>query len=144
MLFQVRNKKIRFSVCQNLSTLLLKSSRVTESSGPSRDVLIAVRKAMINIGIGTVQLIRRPFPTENILGIADELQLSRNITPTKSYVWWMNDPWAAFIALSAIIILLGIIAVIILLYQWNRYVLLLYCSISGIGTFCYYTALPVE
>ena len=82
---------------------------------------------MIGIGIGTVQTIRRPFEAENIVGISDELQLSRNITPTKSYVWWMNDPWAAFIALSAIIILLGIIAVVILLYQWNRYVKFL-CS----------------
>jgi len=71
----------------------------------------------------SVDLIRGPFESENILGFADELISVQRTRPTKSYIWWSNDPWAGFVALAAIIILLGLIAIVILLYQWNRLVI---------------------
>ena len=106
------------------------SFRVTLATGPSVSVLAQVKSDMRNLA--SVQLIRRPLNYENLTGISDQLEQfgfvqpsDPIITPTKSYVWWMNDPWAAFIALSAIVIVLGFIAIAILLYQWHRYVLTL-------------------
>ncbi|XP_060080745.1 protocadherin Fat 4-like, partial [Ylistrum balloti] len=40
---------------------------------------------------------------------------------TKSYVWWIDDPWAALIALAAIIILLCIVGIIVLVFTHSRY-----------------------
>ncbi|XP_036359179.1 uncharacterized protein LOC118763608 [Octopus sinensis] len=40
---------------------------------------------------------------------------------TKSFVWWMDDPWAALVALAAIIILLCLIGIIVVLFTWSRY-----------------------
>ncbi|GAB1602810.1 protocadherin beta-2-like [Argonauta hians] len=40
---------------------------------------------------------------------------------TKSYIWWMDDPWAALVALAAIIILLCLIGIIVILFTWSRY-----------------------
>ncbi|XP_055954929.1 protocadherin Fat 4 [Patella vulgata] len=41
---------------------------------------------------------------------------------TKSYIWWMDDPWAALIALAAIIILLSIVGIIVIVFTYSRYV----------------------
>lgn len=93
--------------------------RVTQSSGASVNLISSVRSALREYG-ATVDIIRAPFANENIIGVADDLILNIRVRPTKSYVWWMNDPWAGFVALAAIIILLGLIALTILLYQWSR------------------------
>lgn len=92
---------------------------VTQSSGQSVGVTSRIRTALRNYA--SLELIRIPFSNENILGFSDELIATNRARPTKSYIWWMNDPWAGFVALSAIIILLGLIALVILLYQWNRW-----------------------
>lgn len=39
---------------------------------------------------------------------------------TKSYIWWMDDPWAALIALAAIIILLCIVGIIVIIFTYAR------------------------
>lgn len=38
----------------------------------------------------------------------------------KSYIWWMDDPYAAFIALAAIIILLCIVGIIVIIFTYSR------------------------
>ncbi|KAH9514483.1 hypothetical protein Btru_025384 [Bulinus truncatus] len=40
---------------------------------------------------------------------------------TKSYIWWMDDPWAALIALAAIISLLSVVGIIVLEFTYARY-----------------------
>lgn len=44
-----------------------------------------------------------------------------SVMRTKSYIWWMDDPWAALVALAAIIILLCLIGIIVVLFTWSRY-----------------------
>lgn len=39
---------------------------------------------------------------------------------TKSYVWWLDDPWAALIALVAISILLCIVGIIVIIFTSSR------------------------
>ncbi|XP_052824185.1 cadherin EGF LAG seven-pass G-type receptor 2-like [Octopus bimaculoides] len=48
-------------------------------------------------------------------------QPQRAAMKTKSFVWWMDDPWAALVALAAIIILLCLIGIIVVLFTWSRY-----------------------
>ena len=40
----------------------------------------------------------------------------------KSYVWWLDDPWAALIAIAAISILLCLVGIIVLIFTHSRYV----------------------
>ncbi|XP_052262784.1 protocadherin Fat 4-like [Dreissena polymorpha] len=40
---------------------------------------------------------------------------------SKSYVWWLDDPWAALIAITAISILLIIVGIIVLVFTHSRY-----------------------
>eukprot|EP00745_Piridium_sociabile_P042201 TRINITY_DN84561_c0_g1_i2.p1 TRINITY_DN84561_c0_g1~~TRINITY_DN84561_c0_g1_i2.p1 ORF type:complete len:313 (-),score=73.06 TRINITY_DN84561_c0_g1_i2:127-1065(-) len=40
---------------------------------------------------------------------------------TKSYLWWMDDPWAPLVALAAIIILLAIVGIIVIIFSHSRY-----------------------
>ncbi|KAK3584474.1 hypothetical protein CHS0354_018059, partial [Potamilus streckersoni] len=67
---------------------------------------------------GNVQIIRTMFEGEAIMGVTSELQATIS-KKTKSYIWWTNDPWAAWIALAGLIILLGLISIIILAFQWT-------------------------
>ena len=39
---------------------------------------------------------------------------------TKSYIWWMDDPWAALVALAAIIILLAVVGIIVIIFTHSR------------------------
>ena len=39
---------------------------------------------------------------------------------TKSYIWWMDDPWAALVAMAAIIILLCIVGIIVIIFTYSR------------------------
>ncbi|KAL5018741.1 hypothetical protein ScPMuIL_004463 [Solemya velum] len=41
---------------------------------------------------------------------------------TKSYIWWMDDPWAALVALAAICILLSIVGIIVIIFTHSRYI----------------------
>ncbi|KAK3745550.1 hypothetical protein RRG08_040225, partial [Elysia crispata] len=41
--------------------------------------------------------------------------------PFKSYIWWMDDPWAALVALAAIIILLALVGIIVIIFTHSRY-----------------------
>ncbi|KAK3089813.1 hypothetical protein FSP39_006721 [Pinctada imbricata] len=67
--------------------------------------------------------VRKPYEAANIQGINSALAANRNIVRvmTKSYIWWMDDPWAALVALAAIIVLLSIVGIIILAVSWSRY-----------------------
>jgi len=40
----------------------------------------------------------------------------------KSFVWWSDDPWAALLALAAIIVLLAIVGIVVLVFTHARYV----------------------
>jgi hypothetical protein len=48
--------------------------------------------------------------------------LTRDVILAKSYIWWLDDPWAALIALAAISILLCIVGIIVLVFTHSRYV----------------------
>ena len=71
---------------------------------------------------GTVELVRTPFSINSIQSVASGLQDRGNIVRvmTKSYTWWQDDPWVAFVALGAIVILLALVGIIILFYSWSR------------------------
>lgn len=70
----------------------------------------------------TVELVRTPFSISSIQSVASGLQDRGNIVRvmTKSYTWWQDDPWIAFVALGAIVILLALVGIIILFYSWSR------------------------
>ncbi|KAK7004767.1 protocadherin-like wing polarity protein stan, partial [Biomphalaria glabrata] len=40
---------------------------------------------------------------------------------TKSYIWWMDDPWAALIALASIIMLLSVVGIVVISFSYARY-----------------------
>ena len=66
----------------------------------------ATIKTAINQELGViVETVRRPYN-----------QTGRG----KSYVWWMDDPWAALVALAAIIILLAIVGIIVIIFTHSR------------------------
>lgn len=64
--------------------------------------------------------------SENIERVTDNIRLPYDVltfTRTmlgKSYIWWMDDPWVALVALSAIIILLCIIAMVVIVFSYSR------------------------
>ncbi|KAK0044204.1 protocadherin-like wing polarity protein stan [Biomphalaria pfeifferi] len=39
----------------------------------------------------------------------------------KSYIWWMDDPWAALIALASIIMLLSVVGIVVISFSYARY-----------------------
>lgn len=55
--------------------------------------------------------IRKPFDSE----------ASRIFQLSKSYVWWLDDPWAALVALAAISILLCLVGLIVIIFTHSRY-----------------------
>lgn len=69
-----------------------------------------------------MELVRTPFSISSIQSVASGLQDRGNIVRvmTKSYTWWQDDPWIAFVALGAIVILLALVGIIILFYSWSR------------------------
>lgn len=58
--------------------------------------------------------IRKPFDSE----------ASRIFQLSKSYVWWLDDPWAALVALAAISILLCLVGLIVIIFTHSRSVIL--------------------
>ncbi|XP_062579030.1 protocadherin Fat 3-like [Saccostrea cucullata] len=58
-----------------------------------------------------VIIIRKPFDS----------QASRIFQLSKSYVWWLDDPWAALVALAAISILLCLVGLIVIIFTHSRY-----------------------
>ncbi|XP_046579034.1 cadherin-99C-like [Haliotis rubra] len=65
-------------------------------------------------------MIRKPYQA-NAMSRSSAFLGGGVIQVTKSYVWWLNNPWAAFVALGAIIIVLSLVGIIVLLYLWSRY-----------------------
>ncbi|GFN79862.1 protocadherin fat 4 [Plakobranchus ocellatus] len=65
---------------------------------------------------GEVEAIR--LPHENSVILRDVM--------AKSYTWWLDDPWAALIALAAIIILLAIVGIIVIVFTHSRYMKFIY------------------
>ena len=49
------------------------------------------------------------------LNIGTQLKLK-----TKSYIWWTNDPWAAFIAAAGIVFVLALVGIVVLLNSYKR------------------------
>lgn len=80
--------------------------------------------------------VRRPFDAE----------ASRIFQLSKSYVWWLDDPWAALVALAAISILLCLVGLIVIIFthsrlvtkQWDNHFCIVnkYHAISVVST-CY-------
>lgn len=44
----------------------------------------------------------------------------KEIQLTKSYVWFVDDPYAALLALAAILILLSIVGIMVVMFSWSR------------------------
>jgi len=63
-------------------------------------------------GVGDVTIVHPPLAGE---------QAAQTVL-AKSYIWWLDDPWAALIALTAISILLCIVGIIVLVFTHARYV----------------------
>lgn len=63
--------------------------------------------------------IRRPYDLTAITSASDEvissLQLGSQFrVMTKSHVWWTDDPWAAFVAIGGIVIVLALVGLLVL------------------------------
>ena len=71
-----------------------------------RQIVSAVSRSIFK----PVPYIRLPF--------AETLAASLGIS--KSYIWFMDDSWAALVALAAIIILLCIVGIIVMLFAHSR------------------------
>ena len=91
------------------------------------DLFTSAKINEINTGLNkgdniNINIIRPPY--------ANSAPIQTRIT--KSYVWWLDDPWAALIALAAIIILLSIVGIIVIIFTSSRYVyktrVYLHCS----------------
>lgn len=83
------------------------------------NMLCSILSEAVSTRIGTVlgsviqrqvDPIRLPYPAAVIY---------RNMK-YKSYIWWMDDPWAALVALAAIIILLCIVGIIVIIFTHSR------------------------
>nr|KAG5713430.1 hypothetical protein BaRGS_024978 [Batillaria attramentaria] len=87
----------------------------------------------VNTNVGNVVQIRKPYDLTAVTGLSQRLsdsslmselsqfafQLSKPIT--KSHVWWTDEPWAAFVALGGIVIILALVGVIVILRSYNKY-----------------------
>jgi len=66
------------------------------------------------------------FETVDLAGLSDEVKSALNIgtqlkLKTKSYIWWTNDPWAAFIAAAGVVFVLALVGIVVLLNSYKRY-----------------------
>ncbi|KAK3608192.1 hypothetical protein CHS0354_039207 [Potamilus streckersoni] len=83
-----------------------------ENSDPKIAVFLANnRVSALAPGKYTVDKIRTPY--------AEGSELQFRIT--KSYVWWLDDPWAALIAITAISILLCLVGLVYIIFTHARY-----------------------
>ncbi|KAK3090621.1 hypothetical protein FSP39_013220 [Pinctada imbricata] len=83
------------------NTGLFPEARVTD--------LIGILRSNANL---SAEVIRTPYEGASIVS----LRLG------KSYVWWLDDPWAALIAIAAISILLCLVGIIVLTFTHSRYI----------------------
>ncbi|XP_041364043.1 protocadherin Fat 4-like [Gigantopelta aegis] len=95
---------------------------VTSTSYQSQQFLLQVRQSLVSLN-AVIDKIRVPFDPLSMEGSSTRLGGGGGVTVrlTKSYVWWLHNPWAALVSLACIIILLAIVAIIILLHTWARY-----------------------
>ena len=69
-------------------------------------------QSQINQDLGVkVEAVRLPY---------NQTLIVVNNVKAKSYIWWMDDPWAALIAMAAIIILLAIVGIIVIVFTHSR------------------------
>ncbi|RUS82557.1 hypothetical protein EGW08_009687, partial [Elysia chlorotica] len=93
-------------LCSNTSWKIFFHS-ILAGNVQNGNILQTLRK---NLGDG-VESVHQPYPSPaNVVAM-----------PYKSYIWWMDDPWAALVALAAIIILLAIVGIIVIIFTHSRY-----------------------
>ena len=81
------------------------SFRVT--SDDTKRTLGSELETKLNIVISDVRL---PYPETTIVVK----------TMTKSYIWWLTNPWAAFVAIAVMIILICIINFVVIVFSYSR------------------------
>ncbi|KAJ8318063.1 hypothetical protein KUTeg_003154 [Tegillarca granosa] len=98
---------------------------LTTNSATSQAILNAIKRDLPNSS-GVAVKVRAAYTADNIQGVVDALGGSNIVRlKSKSYIWWTDNPWAALVALAAIIILLCLVAIIILFFSWNSLILIM-------------------
>lgn len=69
--------------------------------------------------VGNVESVRIPYAEEDLSGRADVLG-GTVVRLTKTYRWWLSDPFIALLLIAGIIILICIVTLIILGISWSR------------------------
>ena len=64
---------------------------------------------------------------DSVSNLSDDVRTALNVGAAlqykaKSYVWWTNDPWAALVAVAAVIFVIALVGIIILLNAYTRLV----------------------
>ncbi|XP_041363172.1 uncharacterized protein LOC121378881 isoform X2 [Gigantopelta aegis] len=92
-------------------TLLRNTDPMTKDrvmSDDTKRTLGSKLKNKLNLVIGDFRL---PHPETNIVVR----------TMTKSYIWWLTNPWAALVAVAVMIILICIINFIVIVFSYSKY-----------------------
>ncbi|RUS85649.1 hypothetical protein EGW08_006595, partial [Elysia chlorotica] len=92
------------------------------------DVTTLTKLQPLNSVVGGNLVVRRPYDlsvvtpaSQDVLSALQAAASLRIPTIHKSYTWWLDDPWAAFVALGGLVILLALVAIIVLLRSYAKY-----------------------
>ncbi|KAL5018734.1 hypothetical protein ScPMuIL_004456 [Solemya velum] len=92
---------------------------LTSGAGSApQEILENLRDLLDNVG--DVESIHVPYNPSDVSGMSDVLG-GTVVRLTKTYRWWLDDPWVALLIMAGIIILVCIVTLIILGMSWNRY-----------------------
>ena len=98
-------------ICSEAWRLALESSLPSLFGGASVTVVIRDPHNLADIDIANL-----PADVRAALQVgSSELRIK-----TKSYVWWSNDPWAAFVAAAGVVFVLTLVGIIVLLNSYRK------------------------
>ena len=101
---------------------------VTDTSDASSEAKL---RPVEDIVVGNT-VVRRPYDLSVVSTASQEVLNALRIAassgdgaaalPTlhKSYTWWLDDPWAAFVALGGLVIVLAFVAIIVLQMSYSK------------------------
>ncbi|XP_035826838.1 protocadherin Fat 4-like [Aplysia californica] len=96
---------------------------VTESGNSASQLKANALSAQLN---GASLVIRPPYDLALVTSASEEVRSALNIgaelrTKTKSYTWWTDDPWVAFLVVAGVVFVVALVGIVVLLNSYNKY-----------------------
>ena len=112
---------LKLELSKTLATCFSLDLSVTDAS----DITTLTKLVPLGTAVNGQLSIRRPFDLSVVsvsAAVLDSLQGSAIKLPSlhKSYTWWLDDPWAAFVTLGGLVFVLALVAIIVLLRSYNK------------------------